>query len=120
MLCALSVDTPYLSVKQEFTLSGTRPGAPVVSAFAVLEYLGTRGMRKVVEGCMKNTWRLIDGMETFGYPQGRHPRGKCGDIRRKNSATAVACLVDEERTYAHYLYAPCPWRHYRGIFKRYW
>jgi len=67
MLCALSIDTPYLSVKQEFTLSGTRPGAPVVAAFAVLEYLGVRGMRKVVQGCMKNTWRLIEGMETFGY-----------------------------------------------------
>jgi len=25
-LCSLAVDTPYLSVKQEYTLSGTRPG----------------------------------------------------------------------------------------------
>jgi len=66
MLSLLNIDTPYLSVKQEYTLSGTRPGAPAVSALAVLDYLGNEGMRAVVSGCMKNTWRLIDGMETFG------------------------------------------------------
>jgi tyrosine decarboxylase/aspartate 1-decarboxylase len=66
IICALSVDTPYLTVKQEFTLSGTRPGAPVVASLAVLEFLGREGMRAVVEGCMKNTRRLITGMEAFG------------------------------------------------------
>ncbi|HOT02557.1 MAG TPA: tyrosine decarboxylase MfnA [Methanolinea sp.] len=72
-LCSLSVDTPYLTVKQEFTLSGTRPGASVVGALAVLEYLGAEGMRDIVAGCMKNTWRLIDGMETYGIPRAATP-----------------------------------------------
>lgn len=66
---SLAVDTPYLSVRQEFTLSGTRPGGPVAGALAVLEYLGKEGMRDIVAGCMKNTWRLIDGMEAFGIPR---------------------------------------------------
>jgi tyrosine decarboxylase / aspartate 1-decarboxylase len=69
LICALSVDTPYLTVKQEFTLSGTRPGAPVVAALAVLEYLGREGMAALVRGCMKNTRRLITGMESFGIPR---------------------------------------------------
>jgi tyrosine decarboxylase/aspartate 1-decarboxylase len=68
-LCTLSVDTPYLTVKQEFTLAGTRPGAPVVGAFAVLEHLGYDGMEAVVTGCMKNTRRLIAGMESYGIPR---------------------------------------------------
>lgn len=67
--CSLAVDTPYLSVRREFTLSGTRPGGPVAGALAVLEYLGQEGMRDIVAGCMKNTWRLIDGMEAFGIPR---------------------------------------------------
>jgi tyrosine decarboxylase/aspartate 1-decarboxylase len=66
MLEALNIDTPYLSVKQEYTLAGTRPGAPVVGALALLDYLGIEGMTAVVSGCMKNTERLIAGMETFG------------------------------------------------------
>jgi len=65
-LCTLAIDTPYLSVKQEYTLTGTRPGGPVVAALAVLEYLGSEGMEAVVQGCMKNTRRLIAGMESFG------------------------------------------------------
>jgi tyrosine decarboxylase / aspartate 1-decarboxylase len=66
MLPALNIETPYLSVKQEYTLAGTRPGAPVVGALAVLDYLGFEGMTAVVTGCMKNTARLIAGMETLG------------------------------------------------------
>lgn len=69
MLGALNIETPYLTVKQEYTLAGTRPGAPVVGALAVLDYLGREGMAAVVSGCMKNTERLIAGMETFGIPR---------------------------------------------------
>jgi tyrosine decarboxylase / aspartate 1-decarboxylase len=67
-LSSLNICTPYLSVKQEFTLAGTRPGGSVVGALAVLEFLGRQGMSAVVEGCMKNTRRLIEEMETFGFP----------------------------------------------------
>jgi tyrosine decarboxylase/aspartate 1-decarboxylase len=73
MLHTLNIDTPYLSVKQEYTLAGTRPGAPVVGALAVLDYLGIEGMKAIVSGCMKNTRRLIAGMETFGIPRAATP-----------------------------------------------
>ena len=32
----------------------------------MLEYLGYEGMAAVVQGCMKNTQRLIEGMESYG------------------------------------------------------
>jgi len=70
---SLNVDTPYLTVKQEYTLAGTRPGASVAAAVAVLEYLGMDGMRAVVAGCMENARRLIEGMETLGYPRAVTP-----------------------------------------------
>ena len=70
---SLNVDTPYLTVKQECTLAGTRPGASVAAAVAVLEYLGMDGMRAVVTGCMENTRRMIEGMETLGYPRAVTP-----------------------------------------------
>ena len=70
---SLNVETPYLTVKRECTLAGTRPGASVAAAFAVLEYLGMDGMRAVVAGCMENTRRLIEGMETFGCPRAVTP-----------------------------------------------
>ncbi len=72
-LTALNIDTPYLTVKQEYTLGGTRPGAPVAGALAVMDYLGVEGMRAIVSGCMKNTERLIAGMETLGIPRAATP-----------------------------------------------
>ncbi len=73
LLDTLNIDTPYLTVRQEYTLGGTRPGAPVAGALAVLDYLGTDGMKAVVRGCMKNTMRLIAGMKTLGYTRAATP-----------------------------------------------
>jgi tyrosine decarboxylase/aspartate 1-decarboxylase len=73
MLSPLSVATPYLTVKKVYTLTGTRPGGPVAGAFAVLEYLGREGMRSIVQGCMANTARLIDGLGTLGIPRAVTP-----------------------------------------------
>jgi tyrosine decarboxylase / aspartate 1-decarboxylase len=92
MLNTLNIDTPYLTVKQEYTLTGTRPGAPVAGALAVMDYLGMEGMKAVVAGCMKNTRRLIAGMETIGIPRAATP-----DV---NVATFVC---DKARV-------PGPWR----------
>lgn len=66
MAQVLAVDTPYLSVRQVHTLAGTRPGGAVAGAYAVLQYLGINGMEALVGGCMKNTRRLITGLEAFG------------------------------------------------------
>ncbi|MBR4987126.1 MAG: tyrosine decarboxylase MfnA [Methanocorpusculum sp.] len=63
----LSVDSPYLTMKTSFTLTGTRPGADVAGAYAVLKHLGRAGFRDIVSGCMENTRRLVAGMEAFGY-----------------------------------------------------
>jgi tyrosine decarboxylase/aspartate 1-decarboxylase len=92
ILNTLNIDTPYLTVKQEYTLGGTRPGAPVAGALAVMDYLGFEGMKAVVAGCMKNTERLIAGMETLGIPRAATP-----DV---NVATFV-CDRDK---------IPAPWR----------
>ena len=73
LLNTLNIDTPYLTVKQEYTLAGTRPGAPVAGALAVMDYLGFEGMKAVVSGCMKNSRRLIAGLETLGIPRAATP-----------------------------------------------
>jgi len=90
LLNTLNIDTPYLTVRQEFTLAGTRPGAPVAGALAVLDHLGMKGMKMIVAGCMKNTARLIDGMDAIGIERAATP-----DV---NVAT-FACTK-----------APAPWK----------
>jgi len=66
-LRALEVETPYLTSKTQFTLTGTRPGTGVASAYAVLKSLGFDGMKKVVERCLKNTRILVEEMRDLGF-----------------------------------------------------
>ena len=62
----LSVDTPYLTKKTDFHLTGTRPGAPIAATYAVLHHLGFDGMQEIVQQCMQNTFYLIEEMEAIG------------------------------------------------------
>ncbi len=66
-LRALEVETPYLISKTQFTLTGTRPGTGVASAYAVLKSLGFDGMREVVKTCLKNTYILVEEMASLGF-----------------------------------------------------
>ncbi len=63
----LEVETPYLTTKHQFTLTGTRPGTGVASSYAVLKGLGFEGMKKIVEKCMENTKYLVEKMREIGY-----------------------------------------------------
>jgi tyrosine decarboxylase/aspartate 1-decarboxylase len=66
-LQALEVETPYLTSSRQYTLTGTRPGTGVASAYAVLRHLGYDGMKKVVSRCMKVTKALVEEMEALGF-----------------------------------------------------
>jgi len=66
-LRALEVETPYLTVKAQYTLTGTRPGTGVASAYAVLKTLGFEGMKKIVKTCLKNTKVIVEEMEALGF-----------------------------------------------------
>lgn len=66
-LKALEVETPYLTSKMQFTLTGTRPGTGVASAYAVLKSLGFEGMREIVRRCLRNTRMLVEEMAQLGF-----------------------------------------------------
>ncbi len=66
-LRALEVETPYLTSKYQYTLTGTRPGTGVASTYAVLKHLGYDGMKEMVDGCIRNTRTLVEEMEVLGF-----------------------------------------------------
>lgn len=66
-LRALEVETPYLTVKSQFTLTGTRPGTGVASTYAVLKHLGFSGMKKIIDECLRNTRIIVEEMESLGF-----------------------------------------------------
>lgn len=66
-LKALEIETPYLTTKYQYTLTGTRPGTGVASTYAVLRFLGYEGMKAIVTECIKNTRILVEEMEMLGF-----------------------------------------------------
>ncbi len=59
----LKADTPYLTVSTQYTLTGTRSGAAVAATYAVMNFLGKEGYRKIVAQCMDKTKYLLKKME---------------------------------------------------------
>jgi len=62
----ISVEAPYLTVKDQSSLSGTRCSAAVASTYAVMMHLGMEGYTRVVDECMKNTEYLAEGIVKAG------------------------------------------------------
>ena len=66
-LDVMAVDSPYLTVKTQSTIVGTRLGASTVATYALLKYFGKSGYSKMADGLMKNTCFLKDSLEKIGY-----------------------------------------------------
>jgi len=66
-LDSLKVNTPYLTTKAQFTLTGTRSGASAAATCAVMKYLGHEGYRKNVQYCMQLTEKLVAEARKIGF-----------------------------------------------------
>lgn len=66
-LNSLKVNTPYLTTKAQFTLTGTRSGASAAATYAVMKHLGREGYTKNVQYCMQLTKKLVKEARTLGF-----------------------------------------------------
>ncbi len=66
-LQVMAVDSPYLTVKTQSTVVGTRLGAASAATYAIMKYFGKEGYRKLAKELMDNTHFLKDGLIELGY-----------------------------------------------------
>lgn len=66
-LQVMAVDSPYLTVKTQSTIVGTRLGAASAATYAVMKYFGKEGYTKLACSQMANTRFLKEGLEEIGY-----------------------------------------------------
>ncbi len=64
---AISIETPYLTEETQSTMVGTRTGASTAATWALMNYLGREGYRKVSKECMETTDMLYRGIIEAGY-----------------------------------------------------
>ncbi|WP_458207109.1 tyrosine decarboxylase MfnA [Haladaptatus sp. NG-SE-30] len=67
VLDALAVETPYLESTSQATLTGTRSGAGVASAWAAMDTLWPDGYREQFERSQANAEWIADAFESSGY-----------------------------------------------------
>ena len=63
---ALELDTHYLTVARQASLTGTRSGAAAAATYAVMIHLGRSGFRNVVIYCMDLTRHIVAGARQIG------------------------------------------------------
>lgn len=63
----MAVDSPYLTVKTQSTIVGTRLGASSAATYAIMKYFGKEGYKKLAKNLIDNTVFFKEGLEDLGY-----------------------------------------------------
>ena len=66
-LDAMSVDSPYLTIKNQSTIVGTRLGASSAATFAIMKYFGKEGYFNNAKLAMEKTEFLAENLKDLGY-----------------------------------------------------
>ncbi len=63
----LAVDTPYLTIKNQTTIVGTRSGAATAATWTLLKYYGREGYQKIVSDAMQLTEYTYDRLNSMEH-----------------------------------------------------
>ena len=66
-LDVMAVDSPYLTVKTQSTIVGTRLGASSAATYAIMKYFGKEGYSKLVKRLMDDTMFFYENLKKLGY-----------------------------------------------------
>ena len=66
-LDVMAVDSPYLTVKTQSTIVGTRLGASSAATYAIMKYFGKEKKKKIAKELMDNTAFFAEGLKEIGY-----------------------------------------------------
>lgn len=62
----VAVESPYVSTRKQATVTGTRPGAAPVAAYAAMEALGREGYEEQARRCLRNARYLAEEARRVG------------------------------------------------------
>ena len=66
-LDVMAVDSPYLTVKTQSTIVGTRLGASSAATYAIMKYFGKEGYMEIAAELMDNTKFFAENLKKIGY-----------------------------------------------------
>ena len=66
-LDVIAIDSPYLTVKSQSTIVGTRSGAASAATYGIMKYFGKEGYSKLAKNIMENTSFFYSEVKKLGY-----------------------------------------------------
>lgn len=66
-LDVMAINSPYLTVKKQSTIVGTRLGASTAATYAIMKYFGKEGYTKIAKNLMDNTIFFKEELKKLGY-----------------------------------------------------
>jgi len=90
----LAAYAPYLTVARPKALTGTRSGAAAAAIWAVMNRLGREGFKKVVDGCMGLSRRMVEGAKEIGIEPVMDPVMNVVTLRMDDPEGVRASLLD--------------------------
>ncbi|MDO5848170.1 MAG: tyrosine decarboxylase MfnA [Methanobrevibacter sp.] len=63
----MAIDSPYLTVKTQSTIVGTRLGAASAATYGIMKYFGKEGYLELIQNLMSNTIFFKEELKKIGY-----------------------------------------------------
>ena len=98
-LDSMSVDSPYLTIKHQSTIVGTRLGAASAATYAVMSYLGKEGYAKNAEEALEKTHFLAENLRRLDYELIVEPKLNIVAFNHKYLETFELAALLEERNW---------------------
>ena len=98
-LDAMSVDSPYLTIKYQSTIVGTRLGASAAATYAVMSYLGKEGYANNAIIALEKTHFLAKNLKELGYELIVEPQLNIVAFNHPNLETEELADLLEERNW---------------------
>ena len=96
-LDVMAVDSPYLTVKTQSTIVGTRLGASSAATYAIMKYFGKEGYCRLAENLMDNTKFLSENLKKIGYELVCEPQLNIVAFNHPHMDTNILAQKLEER-----------------------
>lgn len=96
-LDAMSVDSPYLTIKNQSTIVGTRLGASAAATYAVMSYLGKDGYADNAIKALEKTDFLAKNLKELGYELIVEPKLNIVAFNHPNLKTEELANLLEDR-----------------------
>ncbi len=92
----ISVDSPYLTGKDQKSIRGTRASASIPAFWATINLLGIEGYKEMISDCMEKTDYLIEMMEKKGFETITEPKMNIASFWSENPEILVRKCAEKD------------------------